>query len=58
MLINTQAEVAKFLHAEFSKILTEPVKQEAISGNLFYETRDERFNLIIEKLKTILSNGI
>ncbi|MBA3899507.1 MAG: hypothetical protein H0X62_04725 [Bacteroidetes bacterium] len=57
VLVDSQADVKAFLNDEFSKILKEPVMQEAISGNLFYETRDERMSMIMEKLKAII-NGI
>ena len=54
ILINiSPRDVKVFLNGEFSKILAQPELQEAISSNLFYETRDERFSMIMEKLKAI-----
>jgi predicted nucleotidyltransferase len=37
IMINAQPDVKAFLNSSFLKILHEPVMQEAISGNLFYE---------------------
>lgn len=56
--INTANEDVKpFLKSEFESILNDKVKQEAILGNLFYESRDERYVMIIDKLKQIV-NGL
>ena len=56
-IITAPEDVKPFLKSEFESILKDRAKQEAILGNLYYETRDERFNMIIEKLKIIV-NGI
>lgn len=56
-LLNAPNDVKSFLREEFSMILNDEVKQEAILGNLFYESRDERFDMIIQNLKEIV-NGI
>ena len=56
-IITAPEDVKPFLKSEFESILKDSAKQEAILGNLYYETRDERFNMIIEKLKIIV-NGI
>lgn len=56
--INTANEEVKlFLKSEFESILNDKVKQEAVAGNLFYESRDERFTMIIDKLNKMV-NGI
>jgi predicted nucleotidyltransferase len=55
IIINAQPDVKEFLNGSFLKILQEPVMQEAISGNLFYETGYGRFNIIMEKLRTIIN---
>jgi hypothetical protein len=48
-----QGEVRSFLKGEFFKILTDKQKQEAIEGNLFFKTREQRFNKILQLLKLI-----
>jgi len=39
-----------FLKKEFEGILNDKVKQEAIAGNLYYESRAERYSMIMDKL--------
>lgn len=53
-LLKSPEDVKPFLKSEFESILADKIKQEAIYGNLFYETKDERFEMIIENLKTII----
>jgi hypothetical protein len=48
-------DVKPFLEKEFTSMLHDRVKQEAIYGNLFYESREDRFNLIKERL-TLMTN--
>ena len=53
--INTANEEVKlFLKSEFESILNDKVKQEAVAGNLFYESRDERYTMIIDKLNQMV----
>ena len=47
-------DVKKYLCGEFKKIIEGNTLRETIYGNLFYETRDKRFEYIMEKLKAIL----
>jgi predicted nucleotidyltransferase len=56
-LLKSPEDVKPFIKKELESMLADKSKQEAISGNLFYETRDARFNMIMEKLKAII-NGI
>ncbi len=56
-ILIAKEDVKLFLKKEFESILNDKAKQEAILGNLFYEIRDERFDMIIQKLKT-MTNGI
>ncbi len=56
-LIAMPADVKPFLKEELQAILTDEVKQEAITGNLFYENREARFQKIMQNLKKIV-NGI
>jgi hypothetical protein len=42
------------LKGEFEKILIDKVKQEAILGNLFYESRDEWYTMIMDKLNQMV----
>jgi predicted nucleotidyltransferase len=48
-------DVKIFLKKEIGIIIQDTRKQEAILGNLYHETRDERFEILMKKLKAILS---
>src|SRR4030042_1261413 len=50
-------DVGPYLADQLQRILDDRVMQEAILGNLFYETREERYIRIIECIKQIV-NGI
>lgn len=50
-------DVRPYLEEQFQRILDDRVIHEAILGNLFYETREERYQRIIECIKQIV-NGI
>lgn len=54
VLQSAPVEVKTFLIQEFEDILNDKRKQEAIVGNLYFETRDERFALIISKIKEVI----
>lgn len=57
ILINEQdLEVKEFLINEFSNILTSNKMQEAILGNLFYETQDKRFGMIMDKINQVVNS--
>ena len=57
ILINEQdQEVKEFLINEFSNILTSNKMQEAILGNLFYETQDKRFGMIMDKINQVVNS--
>jgi len=47
-------DVRPYLADQLQKILDERIMQEAILGNLFYETREERYQRIIECIKKIV----
>ena len=53
-IVQAPKDVRKYLYSEFSGILNDGVKQEAILGNLFYETREARFKTIIESLTLLV----
>lgn len=55
-ILHAPADVKIFLTSELTAIQRDSVKQEAIMGNLFYESRDIRFRKIMENIKTIVSN--
>lgn len=56
ILINEQdQEVKEFLINEFRNILTSNKIQEAILGNLFYETQDKRFSMIMDKINQVVN---
>lgn len=54
-ILNSPYDVKQYLKVEFKSILNDPGLQEAIAGNLFYETQVVRSNIITDKLKTIVS---
>lgn len=57
ILINEQdQEVKEFLINEFRIILTSNKMQEAILGNLFYETQDKRFSMIMDKINQVVNS--
>jgi predicted nucleotidyltransferase len=47
-------EVKEYLKDEFKKILANQNTKEALLANLYFETQEERFNMIIEKLNKII----
>ena len=56
VITGSEPPVSAFLKTEFNQIMIDGVKQEAILGNLFYETRMERYVRILQKLKQISAN--
>jgi predicted nucleotidyltransferase len=56
-IITSPQDVKLFLKNEFESMLKDKVKQEAIYGNLFYETRQERFNIILERLNAMVKSS-
>jgi predicted nucleotidyltransferase len=54
-ILAAKADVKDFLGQEFKTILGDGVRQEAIAGNLFYETRTARLNRILEKVNQIVT---
>lgn len=55
-IIHAESQVKTYLMECASKIMSNSRLQEAIMGNLFHEAQDQRFDLIMAKLKQ-LSNG-
>ncbi|MBL7892168.1 MAG: nucleotidyl transferase AbiEii/AbiGii toxin family protein [Bacteroidia bacterium] len=53
VISTSPADVKKYLKSQFDTIFKSDKLQEAIQGNLYYETRTIRFNLIMEKLKRL-----
>lgn len=53
-ILNSPEDVLNFIKAEFQNILADSTSQEAVLGNLFYETHTERFNFLMSKLKQIV----
>jgi predicted nucleotidyltransferase len=47
-------EVREYLKDEFKKILANQNMKEALLANLYFETQEERFNMIIDKLNRIV----
>jgi predicted nucleotidyltransferase len=54
-ILAARPDVKPFLKHEFENILQDTVKQEAIAGNLFYESRTTRFDKILEKLNQMVN---
>lgn len=52
-VLNSEVMVKSFLVSSAAKILEDNTLIEAIVGNLFYEAREERFQWVLSKLKTI-----
>jgi len=50
-------EVLAFLNTEFQNILSLTEFQEAILGNLYYDTQQERLEIILNKLKQIINHN-
>ena len=50
-------DVRPYLEEQLQRILDDRVIHEAILGNLYYETREERYQRIIECIKQIM-NGL
>lgn len=55
-IINSPVDVRQYLKSEFENILKDSSLQEAIMSNLFFETQVIRYEILIEKLKTIVSH--
>ena len=57
ILINEEdQEVKEFLINEFRNVLASSKIQEAILGNLFYETQDKRFAMIMDKINKVANS--
>lgn len=50
---NAHGEVKAYLLEQFQSILKSNRMQEAILGNLYYETQDQRYKLIMEKIEKL-----
>ncbi|MEN8228987.1 MAG: nucleotidyl transferase AbiEii/AbiGii toxin family protein [Bacteroidota bacterium] len=53
VLSSAPGEVLIFLKQAFREILNSPVLQEAILGNLYYQTQMERLKMIMDQIKII-----
>lgn len=56
-LTGAPKDVKPYLTKQLQNILNTRVMQEAIYGNLFYETREERYQRIIEAVKHVVNSG-
>ena len=52
-LLNSERKVQLYLKQFFTDVLLDPALQEAIIGNLYYENKMARYNMIINLLKEI-----
>ncbi len=55
-VVNESGQVKDFLLEQFQNIKKSPKLQEAILGNLYYETQDARLNKIMEKIDICLKS--
>ncbi|MFN7046100.1 MAG: hypothetical protein ACK4M1_12960, partial [Flavobacterium sp.] len=55
LIIEEDTAVKEYLVNELKMILTSNKIQEAILGNLYYETQDKRFAMIMDKIKAIVN---
>ncbi len=55
-IVESPEDVKWFLKSEIESILNDSCKLEAIYGNLYYLTREERYLIILEKLKKIVED--
>jgi len=55
-LLDAEEDVKPFLKEQFYDILNNPIKQEAIYGNLNYETREERYKRIMNCINKLHQN--
>lgn len=53
-VVNSEITVKSYLMECASKIISNSAMQEAIIGNLYYEAQNQRFELIMSKLKKIV----
>jgi hypothetical protein len=56
-IVNADREVAEYLKECAERMVREEAIHSVIPAHLFYETADERFEIIIEKMKSIV-NGL
>ena len=56
-ILNAPEDVKQYLKNEFKNMLSDTQLQEAILGNLFYETQTERHKLILDKLKKVVDHN-
>ncbi len=54
VILKSPDDVQKYLKKEFAILLKDDNMKEAIIGNLYYETQQERFEMITDKLKKII----
>jgi len=52
---NSDNKVKTYLLEQFQNILDSNRMQEAILGNLYYETQDIRYKMIIEKIQSLFN---
>jgi hypothetical protein len=53
-ILSASNSVKPFLKAELEEILRDPLKREAVFSNLSFETRQERFDRIMDTIRSIV----
>jgi len=53
-ILEANEAIKPFLKNEFESILADKTKLEAVAANLFYESRTERYAMIIDKIKCLV----
>lgn len=56
-IMSAEKDVQYFIQNELKTFLEDKSKQEAVLGNLFYQTREERYKLFIDKIKAITASN-
>lgn len=56
MIVAEKGKVKAFLLEQLQLIIDSPKLQEAMIANLFYETQEERFQMIMQKIEACLSS--
>jgi hypothetical protein len=56
-VLEADSEVIDYLKVSVDRMTSDPKIREVIPAHLFYETADERLEIILEKMKRIVSGG-
>jgi len=57
LILDSQSDVQEFLIQNLSQICESPKLQEAVKSNLYYENQEERFLIVLEKIKNLINQS-